>query len=63
MMANISLPLGVVKFSVRGYSARIGVEPIRLALVDDEPIVCERPKPIFRKGPFEIQTFGEGTLL
>jgi two-component system response regulator AtoC len=68
MIANISLPSRVVKFSVRGcplasrgYSARIGVEPIRLAIIDDEPIVCQRLKQIFRKGPFEIETFGEGS--
>ena len=35
-------------------------EKIRLAVIDDEPIVCQRLRQIFRKGPFEIETFGEG---
>ena len=34
--------------------------PVRLAIIDDEPIVCQRLKQIFRKGPFEIETFLEG---
>ncbi len=36
------------------------VEPIRLGIIDDEPIVCQRLKQIFRKGSFEIETFLEG---
>lgn len=35
-------------------------EKIRLAVIDDEPIVCQRLRQIFRKGPFEIETFGAG---
>jgi DNA-binding NtrC family response regulator len=30
---------------------------IRLAVIDDEPIVCQRLKQIFRKRPFEVETF------
>ena len=37
------------------------MDSIRLAVIDDEPTVCQRLKQIFRKGPFEIETFGEGT--
>jgi len=36
------------------------VEPIRLAIIDDEPVVCQRLKQLFRKGPYEIETFSEG---
>ncbi len=36
------------------------MDSIRLAVIDDEPTVCQRLKQIFRKGPFEIETFGEG---
>jgi DNA-binding NtrC family response regulator len=35
-------------------------EKIRLAVIDDEPIVCRRLKQIFKKGLFEVETFGEG---
>jgi two-component system, NtrC family, response regulator AtoC len=31
---------------------------IRLAVIDDEPIVCKRLKQIFEKGPFDVETFG-----
>ena len=31
---------------------------IRLAVIDDEPIVCQRLRQIFRKGPLEVETFG-----
>ncbi len=37
------------------------MDSIRLAVIDDEPTVCQRLKQIFRKGPFEVETFGEGT--
>jgi two-component system response regulator AtoC len=30
---------------------------IRLAVIDDEPIVCKRLKQIFSKRPFEVETF------
>ena len=33
---------------------------IRLAVIDDEPIVCQRLKQIFKKGSYEVETFGEG---
>ena len=35
-------------------------ETIRLAIIDDEPIVARRIKQIFRKDPFEIETFLAG---
>ncbi len=35
-------------------------EPIRMAIIDDEPIVCQRLKQMFRKGLFEIESFLEG---
>jgi two-component system response regulator AtoC len=35
-------------------------EKIRLAVIDDEPIVRQRLRQIFRKEPFEIEAFGEG---
>ncbi len=33
---------------------------IRVAIIDDEPTVCQRLKQIFRKCPFEMETFLEG---
>ncbi len=36
------------------------MDPLRLAVIDDEPTVCQRLKQIFRKGPYEVETFGEG---
>ncbi|MFH0788579.1 MAG: sigma-54 dependent transcriptional regulator, partial [Pseudomonadota bacterium] len=36
------------------------MDSIRLAVIDDEPTVCQRLKQIFRKSPFEVETFGEG---
>jgi DNA-binding NtrC family response regulator len=36
------------------------VESIRLAIIDDEPMVCQRLKQAFRKDSFEIETFLEG---
>ena len=35
-------------------------QKIRLAVIDDEPIVCQRLKQIFKKGSYEVETFGEG---
>lgn len=35
-------------------------EPLRLAIIDDEPILCQRLKQMFQKGSFEIETFSEG---
>jgi DNA-binding NtrC family response regulator len=35
-------------------------QKIRLAVIDDEPIVCQRLKQIFKKGSFEVETFGAG---
>ncbi len=32
-------------------------EKLRLAVIDDEPIVCQRLKQIFRKMPLEVETF------
>ena len=36
------------------------MDSIRLAVIDDEPTVCQRLKQIFRKGPFEIETLEKG---
>jgi DNA-binding NtrC family response regulator len=36
------------------------MDSIRLAVIDDEPTVCQRLKQIFRKGSFEVETFEEG---
>jgi len=36
------------------------VEPIRIAVIDDELVVCQRIKQIFRKSSFEIETFVKG---
>ena len=35
-------------------------EKIRLAVIDDEPMVCQRLKQVFRRSDFEIETFGAG---
>ena len=35
-------------------------EKIRLAVIDDEPLVCQRLKQVFRRSGFEIETFGAG---
>ncbi len=35
-----------------------GPGKIRLAVIDDEPIVCQRLRQIFRKKAFEMETFG-----
>ncbi len=31
-----------------------------MAVIDDEPVVCQRIKQLFRKGPFEVETFVKG---
>ena len=35
-------------------------EKIRLAVIDDEPLVCQRLKQVFRRSGFDIETFGAG---
>ncbi len=35
-------------------------EKIRLAVIDDEPMVCQRLRQVFRRSDFEIETFGAG---
>jgi two-component system, NtrC family, response regulator AtoC len=35
-------------------------DKIRLAVIDDEPVVCQRLKQVFRRSGFEIETFGAG---
>jgi two-component system, NtrC family, response regulator AtoC len=35
-------------------------EKIRLAVIDDESLVCQRLKQVFRRSGFEIETFGAG---
>ncbi|MBI4765180.1 MAG: sigma-54-dependent Fis family transcriptional regulator [Deltaproteobacteria bacterium] len=35
-------------------------EKTRLAVIDDEPTVCQRLKQVFRRSDFEIETFGAG---
>jgi two-component system response regulator AtoC len=35
-------------------------EKIRLAIIDDEPLLCQRLKQVFRRSGFEIETFGAG---
>jgi two-component system, NtrC family, response regulator AtoC len=35
-------------------------DKIRLAVIDDEPLVCQRLKQVFRRSGFEIETFGAG---
>jgi two-component system, NtrC family, response regulator AtoC len=35
-------------------------DKIRLAVIDDEPMVCQRLKQVFRRSGFEIEIFGAG---
>jgi len=37
-------------------------EPLRICVVDDEKIVCERLKPILEKGGFSVETYIESAL-
>ena len=36
-------------------------EPLKICVVDDEQIVCERLKPILEKSGFNVETYNEGT--
>ena len=35
-------------------------EKLRLAVIDDEPMVCQRLKQVFRRSGLDIETFGAG---